>query len=462
VSRFVPIRLTRLLTRELEDLEEENLRHLIGVREDEDLDFKEEPYGRGGEDSKELAADIASMANTKGGLIVIGISEESNLATDLSPIELPSEEEDLRIHQVAASLIFPRPEIRIWIIPSIEREKGYLAIAVPFSPLRPHAVRHGDRLRYVVRSGPGKRALTESEVADAYHSRFLDSETDVRHLKSIHEDGLTQLDRSARPWLVLSFVPSSRGHMEIRKGVPESLASWAQGLRETVPPPSWFHEVPLRGSTRMRCITLTDSRIGSPLASWFYAELYTDGSGFAAGVIGWERETKLFDFSDFENRNEVPESLYVIDDERLALGTADLLLLLGSHAIENAGTWGAAAVQAEIAPVAALPGGEESKLTLCQFRSPFGGPLRGTRVIDSTGASEHTLRVEDVAQPSAALISTSRLISSDLGASFGLPEIYQLSEEGRLRRRYFQAGERWAKLERWAKEYGIEVTEETL
>jgi Putative DNA-binding domain len=43
------------------------------VREDADLDFKQEGYGNSDSTRREMAADIAAMANERGGLIIIGI-----------------------------------------------------------------------------------------------------------------------------------------------------------------------------------------------------------------------------------------------------------------------------------------------------------------------------------------------------------------------------------------------------
>lgn len=69
------LRLADLAGARPEDITEENLARLVAgaVREDEDLDFKEERYGNADSQRRELAGDIAAMANGRGGLIIIGI-----------------------------------------------------------------------------------------------------------------------------------------------------------------------------------------------------------------------------------------------------------------------------------------------------------------------------------------------------------------------------------------------------
>lgn len=44
----------------------------VGVAEAFDLDFKSTHYGRGDSEKRDLAGDVAALANTAGGLIVIG------------------------------------------------------------------------------------------------------------------------------------------------------------------------------------------------------------------------------------------------------------------------------------------------------------------------------------------------------------------------------------------------------
>src|SRR4051794_16870617 len=89
------IRLQDLLGSPVGELGEVHLDRLVsdGVREDSDIDFKQTLYGNTDQERRELAADIAAMANDRGGLIAIGIRDENDVAIELTPVELVDGEE---------------------------------------------------------------------------------------------------------------------------------------------------------------------------------------------------------------------------------------------------------------------------------------------------------------------------------------------------------------------------------
>jgi hypothetical protein len=66
------------------DVAQEHLETLVTgqVREDADLDFKETHYGNSDAQTRELAADVAAMANQRGGVIILGIREENEVAVE--------------------------------------------------------------------------------------------------------------------------------------------------------------------------------------------------------------------------------------------------------------------------------------------------------------------------------------------------------------------------------------------
>ena len=84
----LPRRLRAVLGADIQYLDENALQQLIGVREDTDLDVKGELYGNADRDRRELAADVSSMANAIGGLIVLGAHETNEV------IELEMTEEE--------------------------------------------------------------------------------------------------------------------------------------------------------------------------------------------------------------------------------------------------------------------------------------------------------------------------------------------------------------------------------
>ena len=194
------LRLTDLVGARAEDINEEHLARLVagGVREDADLDFKRERYGNTDSEKREMAADIAAMANDRGGLIIIGIRDENDVAAELTPVELVDGEE-ARIHQVAASNIAPHLRFKVRPVPSAnDHSRGYYLLVVPPSTLRPHAVRQDRNLRFPRRDGTTKRWLNEPEVADAYRDRYRLATDQAGRVAQVLDQGLGDGPRRLR------------------------------------------------------------------------------------------------------------------------------------------------------------------------------------------------------------------------------------------------------------------------
>src|SRR3954454_13275286 len=62
------------------------------TEEDPQLDFKAGLYGTSGSYRREMAADIAAMANDRGGVILLGVAETDGVATGLPGVEISDAE----------------------------------------------------------------------------------------------------------------------------------------------------------------------------------------------------------------------------------------------------------------------------------------------------------------------------------------------------------------------------------
>ena len=184
-------RLRTVFGASLSDIDESHLQQLVerSTREDADLDFKETPYGNGDSDRREFAADIAAMANDRGGVIVIGVRDESDVAVERTPVLLDTAEVG-RMRSIGADNLAPYAPFYVAPIESGEHAgRGYYLVVVPPSSDRPHAVRKGIDLRYPRRHGASKRWLSEAEVADAYRDRFTRVGSEVDRVFEVLEQG---------------------------------------------------------------------------------------------------------------------------------------------------------------------------------------------------------------------------------------------------------------------------------
>jgi hypothetical protein len=324
------IRLTDLLGIRPDQATEAELDRLVtgGVREDADLDFKEERYGNSDSERREMAADIAAMANRRGGLIVIGIREENEVAVERTPVELDAGEET-RIRQIAAGNIAPHLTFDIQVVQSpADPDRGYYLLIVPPSMLRPHAVRSGSSLRFPVRDGTTKRWLSEPEVADAYRDRYRLAADQAGRVTRILEDGLGMMDQGARAFLAVGMVPTGLGSMHIDLARVRAIEQWVRTLGPANRFEGFFDPTgtPTANVAAHR-VTVSPLWQREQLRQSEYVEFFDDGGGFAC--------TSMFDERDPAGEHA---DIWILN-ERLMWDVGRCLHLLGQHAVRNCGAW---------------------------------------------------------------------------------------------------------------------------
>ncbi|GIK49600.1 MAG: hypothetical protein BroJett013_22970 [Alphaproteobacteria bacterium] len=142
-----------------------------GAAESMTLEFKAQPWGNNDEAKRECLKDITALANTRGGLIVVGIAESNNAASALSPLSAEdAEKERGRINDLIAGGVEPR--LYGVDVEAVPVDGGaVLAIAVPRSASRPHRITARGHNRYWLRNSTG---VYEANVADL-RALFLQS-----------------------------------------------------------------------------------------------------------------------------------------------------------------------------------------------------------------------------------------------------------------------------------------------
>src|SRR5215208_4473400 len=133
--------------------------------------------------SKDLAKDVAAMANN-GGILLYGVGEdEHRRPTVTQPFELAGTRE--RVDQIVWSSISEPPIIEVHAIPTeADRSLGYLVVVVPASPRAPHMVTADGDNRFYGRRATGIVRLSEGEVTRLYEQR-LQREVDR---KDVHDE----------------------------------------------------------------------------------------------------------------------------------------------------------------------------------------------------------------------------------------------------------------------------------
>ena len=436
------VRLEQVLGGRVDELSWAVLEDMVeqGAPEALDLDFKQEHYGNSDSDKRELCKDVAALANTSGGVILIGVAEGDGAASGLAPVPF-SDVDERRYRQVAANGVLPLPRFDLLRVASpSDPASGVLAIVVPRSPLAPHAVVVNDGLRYPRRHGSTTLYLTEPEVASAYRQRFSLGPERLGLVVQRERELLDRLDQK-EPWLVATLVPDLDGHMVVDRASLREFQTKTSGQAAQMP---WYGANYLHcgaGFRRLWAHGGTDSEDQSGFVRWCALELHADGAGTYAVQLG--------------DRARTPhggEAAYVLlDDEAIAASILTALERLSQHAWES-GAGGLANLR-----VRAWSARNDKRVALSHSRN-FGGGQYAPAVPPPQGV-DVSAPIDSLYPPGPELVMVASTILRDIAQSLGVPEVGQLDVDGKVRRRYWGQGVQ-NHMKAWCEARGVEFTED--
>lgn len=191
------------------------------VEETADLDWKTSLYDpRKPNWQDEVAKDIAAMANSGGGWIVFGITEdgEANGASKITPVEWNATAQQ-RVLRAAYARIGP-PVLGLEFIP-LDVDEGYVVLLrVPDSGDAPHFARKGDDAFVAPRrNGPHTVYMSDREIERSFRERFQRSDDREHHLQALFE----------RAGLGLN---PEQGVVIVMAGLPDELVSGVEPMTE--------------------------------------------------------------------------------------------------------------------------------------------------------------------------------------------------------------------------------------
>jgi schlafen family protein len=437
-------RIESLLGVQLGNVEASHIKGLIDhqVAETFDLDYKGELYGTRDQDKRDLAGDVAALANTAGGIIILGIVEDDQARAESASLVELSEDEKGRMQKIIASNVAPIPVFDILPIANApDTGQGFYIIAVPRSPMAPHAVLVNQALRYPRRNGSDTRYLSEPEVADAYRSRISSGRQQLERLEEAQIEAVKRLERMDRCWIVISLVPDLEGNFLVDN---RALRNFQLGL--TGRNVNLF----MGGSTWSRFLVgrrrlIADGTLReSEGATHLYTELHGDGVGVLAIELTNYRSVAI---------TETDSREFLINDEETVEAILSGLLFLGKHAQDRAAAGGNALIRLSLYPI--------TSAHLSHARNFGGGRLGSQRVIQGDDLTERVFPLDEIATEGSSLVTATYILATDLFQAFGHSEALQLDRDGRIRIRY------WSRplhedLRSWAGQANVKVSEETL
>lgn len=415
---------------------EEHLQGLVdgGAGEDDDLDFKKAHY-QGPGAGLEFGKDVASLANGKGGALILGIDEKNRIAVALTPVEL-SDNRERTMQQWVAEKVVPAATFTLQRVEAKPTGVGYYIVAVPRSSNRPHAIRQtGQDLRWPIRRGTMTHFLSESELAGAYRDRFAAAEMSTDRLATVRSRGLPLLNPEAA-WIAVSLVPLDKGRVQMSNGLLERWQQWAIGEAGQSPP--GFDGTGIQTRARFQRVSFP-TWFDKGMASAFYGEAHLDGAAFFATPLSWGRTAG---------------SATDVVVERLTVFLIALLRLCARHPAENLGLSGDAVVAVDIIP----PGGGRVQL-IHQNQTGFRDPIGTVTPADDESPSA-TVDLAAMASNWSDVVLVARDLLAQIQSGYGAAEPPQIDEFGALRVLFFEPGMQ-EPLRVWAAHNGVPISEAT-
>lgn len=487
-------RIESLLGTHVEDIGPQHLHALVSdqVAEAFDLDFKAELYGNGESARRALATDVAALANTAGGLLVLGIGEDSQSRAATAPGVSVAESETRRIRQIIATLVFPLPVFDVLPVEDPGTPgQGFLIIAVVRGPSAPHAVVVNDGFRYPRRNGATTRYLSEPEIATAYRNRFSAASEQSARAQELEAIVAGQLFRgiNGTGWVVLSLVPDAPGELLIDQATLRNTQAELVGTMPTVLPTALSLTNVHVGR---RCLLVSDAAADWAAPRQISAVLCHDGAGcFAMNAhesepngAGRPRPPGFARRSRWRRgglpdppRPDPPRPAEDVPSAGPEAGQADRwrhkgtwlhdeqvvnailtgLRFLGRHARDRAAAGGNALVRAHVH----VDSSDRGTVNLGTGGRATSDPRW---VMDQDGPAqpaECAAPLDALADDGPDLVAAAYLLASDLLQAFWLPEVLQLTREGQIRGQYWSKV-RIPQIREWAVQAGVTITDEVL
>ena len=153
--------------KDIKNFTESDLNEMVRENETESLEIelKREMYGTNHEGKKEMLKDISAMANAYGGHIFIGIGEKNHCADSIVGIPDAMNHQSTIQKSCRSSIDQPIDGLEVHPI-EVGKNCHVLAIMIPDSQNKPHAVDFQGHFRYYKRIGTDNQPLSAMEIRD--------------------------------------------------------------------------------------------------------------------------------------------------------------------------------------------------------------------------------------------------------------------------------------------------------
>jgi len=177
----------------------------LAIQESDVLEYKREMYGHSDDDTREMLRDITSMANHKGGHIIIGVEEDD----DGMAKQLPGVNKGEHVQRITSSCLANIERRLAGIgIEDIELSTGRVAIVirVPQSLNAPHMITYKGLNQFWRRHGRQKDKMSIDEIQEAFE-KVIDAETRLERFVAERRRRVLANEAKEKPCLMLTATP---------------------------------------------------------------------------------------------------------------------------------------------------------------------------------------------------------------------------------------------------------------
>jgi hypothetical protein len=300
-----------------------------------------------------------------------------------------------------------------------------------------------EKLRYPKRNGTTTRYLSEPEVAAAYAERAAGAARQANRIKQVEQDAFHRIDRERDAWVVVTLLPDVPGDLPITAASSNEFQEPIIGTEPAIVPLG----INLHRARVGRRRFLADGTSGnSPLAQYASLELHADGAGAYGLVLPDFQAMRMFGQDPDQPMNQV------VNDEWIVVAVLSGLTRLAQHARDLTAASGNAVVRATL-----LPATSAESLQIGHGRFGIGESRSQVPRHQELVTAEAVATLDSLASPGPELIKVAAALTDEIGQTFGIAEMGQLSRDGRVRRPYWNL-----QTVEWAQRYQIEVTNDRL
>lgn len=177
-----------------------------GISETADLDWKSELPPIKALPQSDFPKDIAAMANTGGGIIVYGITEDQKAATGRHDVGELTEQLERALRSAAVTAISP-PLFGLRIHHIGTTGNQVVAIVVDASVDGPHLIYRGEYFGAPLRNDADTVWMKERQIELMYRARFDERRNSTEALDTLYTEQAAGKDTDKRAWLIAVAHP---------------------------------------------------------------------------------------------------------------------------------------------------------------------------------------------------------------------------------------------------------------